>query len=385
MNEMVTSNQKPALQAGAGKISPIVPRDFEQVWRLATMLAASDMVPKTYVRRPEATAAAIMHGMEVGLTPMAALQSIAVINGTPSVWGDGAIALVRGSGLCEGIKEWIEGEGDRAVAYCEVRRKGEADPIKRSFSMGDARKAGLAGKQNTPWQTYPRRMLQMRARSWALRDGFADVLRGLRIAEEVQDYQEYDLRQAPDGTYEAAPKAPPAPKRADYEAQEPQEPQERAEPEAEVADEAPSDRASEVIEALHGCQSAEQLFALWQDMRQQGTLEEIAEADPDAYQRVSDVYDGRSAVLDLFERGFEEEERAEEEDGPAVSDETKAKFLAECERKIATEKSLEDLRHLWAGLQEQFDAFDLTDGERQALLDRSRERKGELMAKEKGA
>jgi hypothetical protein len=31
-------------------------------------------------------------------------------------------------------------------------------------------------------------MMQMRARAFALRDGFADVLKGMAIAEEVQDY-----------------------------------------------------------------------------------------------------------------------------------------------------------------------------------------------------
>ena len=44
---------------------------------------------------------AIMHGLEVGLSPLSALQRIAVINGRPTIWGDGALALVKASGLCE--------------------------------------------------------------------------------------------------------------------------------------------------------------------------------------------------------------------------------------------------------------------------------------------
>lgn len=176
----------PALQSG-GAVRAIVPQDFEGAWRIANAVAKAGMAPKG-LDTPEKAMVAIMHGLEVGMTPMAALQSIAVVNGRPTIWGDGAIGLVRGSGKCEWIKERIDGDGDNMVAVCEVKRKGETDPIKATFSVADAKKAGLWGKQG-PWQQYPKRMLAMRARAFALRDGFADVLRGLGIAEEVQHHQ----------------------------------------------------------------------------------------------------------------------------------------------------------------------------------------------------
>ena len=52
--------------------------------------------------------------------------------------------------------------------------------------MADAKTAGLIGKQG-PWTQYPKRMRQMRARAFALRDVFPDVLRGMPVAEELQD------------------------------------------------------------------------------------------------------------------------------------------------------------------------------------------------------
>jgi hypothetical protein len=55
------------------------------------------------------------------------------------------------------------------------------------FSVADAKRAGLWGKSG-PWTQYPRRMLQLRARGFALRDAFPDVLKGLVTAEEAQDY-----------------------------------------------------------------------------------------------------------------------------------------------------------------------------------------------------
>ncbi|MBN7777731.1 recombinase RecT [Nitratireductor aquimarinus] len=203
MNAIVQhdSERLPSLQSG-GAVKAIVPQDFDGAWRIALAVCKAGMAPKG-LETPEKAMVAIMHGMEVGMTPMASLQSIAVVNGRPTIWGDGAIGLVRGSGKLEWIKEKLTGDGENMAASCEVKRKGEADPTKATFSVADAKKANLWGKQG-PWQQYPKRMLAMRARAFALRDAFADVLRGLGIAEEVQDTPQ-ERPQAP------KPPAPPAP------------------------------------------------------------------------------------------------------------------------------------------------------------------------------
>jgi len=73
------------------------------------------------------------------------------------------------------------------AAVCQAKRRGYAKPTIATFSVADAKKAGLWGKSG-PWQQYPKRMLQLRARGFALRDAFPDVLRGLVTAEEAQDY-----------------------------------------------------------------------------------------------------------------------------------------------------------------------------------------------------
>lgn len=171
----------PAIQSGTA-VSAFVPTDIEQAFRLANALAMSGMTPKAYGNDVNKCFVGIMAGAELGLAPFQALQSIAVIGNNPAIWGDGALALVQASGLLEDIEETDDG----STATCKLVRKGRATPIVRSFSMEDAQKAGLKGKSG-PWTQYPQRMRQMRARSWALRDGFADVLKGLHIAEEVRD------------------------------------------------------------------------------------------------------------------------------------------------------------------------------------------------------
>jgi hypothetical protein len=160
---------------------------MDDAYRFAKMVAATEFAPKDFRNKPEACLLAIQAGAEVGLSPMQSLQSIAVINGKPSIYGDTALAVCKCSPVCEWVRERIEGDGDAMVAVCEAKRRGDAEPVVSRFTMADAKRAGLAGKAG-PWTQYPRRMLQMRARGFALRDAFPDLLHGLITAEEAQDY-----------------------------------------------------------------------------------------------------------------------------------------------------------------------------------------------------
>lgn len=159
----------------------LAPQSLDEAIRFADYLAKSTIVPKDFANNPGNILVAIQWGMELGLQPMQAMQNIAVINGRPALWGDAVIALVRSSPLCEYVYETIDGD----VATCRVKRRGEDEQV-RTFSMVDAKAAGLTGKQG-PWTQYPKRMLQLRARAFALRDVFPDVLRGMPVAEEVMD------------------------------------------------------------------------------------------------------------------------------------------------------------------------------------------------------
>ena len=165
------------------------PTTLTEAMTFSDMLANSSMVPKAYQGKPQDILVCVQWGMEMGLAPMQALQNIAVINGKPSVYGDAAMALVQASPVCEDVEEFFEGEGTpNPVAVCVARRKGRK-PVTARFSVEDAKRAGLWGKQG-PWSAYPKRMMQMRARGFALRDAFPDVLKGMITAEEAQDYPE---------------------------------------------------------------------------------------------------------------------------------------------------------------------------------------------------
>ena len=161
----------------------LTPSNLQEAIQFAEILAKSTIVPKHYQNKSGDILVAVQMGAELGLKPIQALQNIAVINGKPSVYGDALLALVQINPVFESIKESFDEEIN--TAYCTVKRKGESE-YKVSFNQEDAKKAGLWGKSG-PWTTYPKRMLQMRARGFALRDKFADVLGGLITAEEARD------------------------------------------------------------------------------------------------------------------------------------------------------------------------------------------------------
>jgi len=161
----------------------IEPKSFDEAMKYADLIAKSTLVPKDYQGQPGNVLIAIQWGREIGLKPLQALQNIAVINGRPCLWGDAVLAMVRGSGLVEDYRE--DFHDATFTATCTIKRKGQPSPIVRTFSKAEAEKAGLWDR-NT-WKSYPKRMAQMRARAFALRDGFADVLKGIAVAEEQED------------------------------------------------------------------------------------------------------------------------------------------------------------------------------------------------------
>ena len=169
----------------------IAPADLQAALVMCEHLAKAqhDIVPQSYRGKPGAILAAIQHGAELGLKPMQSLRDIAIIKGKATVYGDTMMALCRRHPECQDIEETIDDPGtEKAVARCIVHRKG-CKPAERTFSVADAKRAGLWGNKG-PWSSYPDRMLQMRARGFALRDVFADALAGFITTEEARDYPE---------------------------------------------------------------------------------------------------------------------------------------------------------------------------------------------------
>ena len=156
---------------------------LDSAMQISELIAKSSFCPKGLSGRPGDILVCLQMGQELGLKPMQALQNIAVINGRPSLWGDAMLGVCRQSPDFEFIKENYDEATE--TAFCVVKRRNEPEFIQK-FSKDDAIKAKLWNKEG-PWTSYPRRMQQMRARGFALRDSFPDLLRGIIVKEEADD------------------------------------------------------------------------------------------------------------------------------------------------------------------------------------------------------
>ena len=185
-------------------------KNFDEAYRFCQMMSETDLCPDSYkpatylnkicgqdlearknpenIKRAKEMSVnnifmACSYGGVLGLNPFQSLQGIAMVNGKPSVYGDTLVGLVRP--LCDDFQEWFDGQ--TGTAYCVILRRGSQHPIQQKFSYQDAQRAGLTSKKG-PWTQYPERMLQMRARGFAIRDAFPDVLSGVITREEAEDY-----------------------------------------------------------------------------------------------------------------------------------------------------------------------------------------------------
>lgn len=207
--EVAKAIQKLPVQVVAhGEVMAIMPRNIEEASRYAQGLCVANIVPDAFrvdgKKDSPPNHALVMMGvlksMELGIPPQTGLAGLLPINGRFAVWGDVAQALVQRTGQVANqqvielgaenfdpsaeIGQWPDTYGIRVLYW----RKGQDDPYVGQFTVRDAKRAGLwMSTYRKPWIQYPKRMLYNRARAFALRDGFADGLCGLTIAEEVLD------------------------------------------------------------------------------------------------------------------------------------------------------------------------------------------------------
>jgi hypothetical protein len=196
------------LPAVQNKNVAFIPQSIAGAMELAGIMARSGLMPKG-IQTKEAVFVAMQMGLEIGLSPMAAVQNIAVIHNRPGLFGDVALAVVRGSGELEYFEEWSEGERKTPgwTFYCKIKRRGEKEAI-GSYSWAEACEAGLDKADSaSSWKKWTNRMMQFKARNFVMRDHFTDILKGIRTHEENVDAIDMEELSDVDGVsrYQVAP------------------------------------------------------------------------------------------------------------------------------------------------------------------------------------
>lgn len=186
----------------------LLPKTHEEVWRIASMLIKGGGVPRWYVK-PIQVVSAWNLAASLGLPPQPSLKNIAVIEGTPSLFGDLPKALVDRSGLCEKFDAYVIDKDYKKIsienknlgepifaAICFIKRKGHDTTNEYFFTVEEAKKANLWEKKSskgnpTAWVLHTKTMMLRRVIGMAIKFEFPDLITGASIAE-------YDYGKAPD-------------------------------------------------------------------------------------------------------------------------------------------------------------------------------------------
>jgi hypothetical protein len=165
------------LEVHAPASTAIAPSEWSVMCAQADVLSrAKGVVPRQYVGRPEDIIAAALYGRSVGFDVTTSMRTIHVIDGKPSFAADALVALIRNAGHS------LSGETSATSATARGKRRDTGDEMAVTWTMAEAKAAGLAGKGN--WSKYPQSMLWARAVSQLCRMLFADVTLGMAYTPE---------------------------------------------------------------------------------------------------------------------------------------------------------------------------------------------------------
>ncbi len=161
-------------------LTPFDIHGMEQAIALSERVSASGLIPTALRGKPNDVLIILMAGHELGLPPMRSLQDLVVIEGRVGMYADAAVALAQGHpDICLYFRLI---ESTAKVATYETQRAGSPDAARMSWTIEQAQRAGLLGKD--PWKKYPEAMLRHRCAMALARSEYPDLLRGVYDRED---------------------------------------------------------------------------------------------------------------------------------------------------------------------------------------------------------
>lgn len=149
--------------------------------RYAQALSDANMLPAQYRKQPANLLFAIEYADMLGLSPMAAITGVHVIEGKPSASANLISGLVRKAG--HRLRVFVERPQGGPVAVAQIVRSDDPEfTFESRWDMARARTAGVATKH--VWKSYPEAMLKARAITEVAREACEEALSGLSYTPE---------------------------------------------------------------------------------------------------------------------------------------------------------------------------------------------------------
>lgn len=180
MNQELTTGNRLGMQT--------VPQTFNEQMRFAEVVSqAKGMLPRAYEGNPANVLVAVQYGASLGIEPMAALQNIDVIQGTPTLSAKAVAALVRANGH----KLWMSEDEQNMSATCTIVRNDDKEhPVTVTRDKAWAQRMGLLTKDN--YKKQPTTMLMWRAVTACANRACPELFLGLGGAYTADELHDMD-------------------------------------------------------------------------------------------------------------------------------------------------------------------------------------------------
>jgi len=286
---------------------PAAVEHFAALQRHADALAPAASLPRHLRGSPADVLLVLRAADDLRLPFIAAVQGLHIVEGKLAMSAE----LMRALAFGAGHEFWFERSDDNGATAC-IKRRGSQRVHSATFTMDDARRAGLTGRDN--WKKYPASMCAARATSMVARRAIPDVLAGVgHTPEELSDDPTYAALDVPaeidsgtpaEAKGEAGPQPQPVP-----------QPQPTGKPERATSQQyeqieqllaqLPEDRALEVIARMKAALRIDSLDDLTRDMADQaiprlrGNVEAERARTPEepAHTRLAHVLDQTNADI----------------------------------------------------------------------------------------
>ena len=163
---------------------------FNKLFKIASVISKTQLVPDNYRNRPEDCTIAIDIANRNGMSPLSVMQNLYVVKGKPTWSGQACIAMLKASPEFGHVKPVMVGERntDGWGCYFEAIDKYDGKIINGSLiTIKMAKDEGWYSKAGSKWQTMPEQMLQYRAAAFFARIYMPNALMGYKVEGEAED------------------------------------------------------------------------------------------------------------------------------------------------------------------------------------------------------
>jgi hypothetical protein len=180
------------------------PQNLQDAQALAKLWSCAGLVPAAFRGKPSDILLVMARGSDMGLSPVQSLHAFFVINGRVGMYSDALVGVVVGKPMCRYFR--LVSSDDKQATY-ETLREGSPEPVRLTYTMEQAKAAGLTS--NATYSKHPAAMLRARCSAALARATYPDLVAGIYEPSELEEIPQAALRQSDRVNAGVMPEAPP--------------------------------------------------------------------------------------------------------------------------------------------------------------------------------